>query len=311
MASLRLSFVGDPVVSLNGEAIQLKPRKVLALLAILGITLDRHSRDALVELLFPKLGRDRARAGFRQCLSVLRRSLGGDWISTEGDAVWLDARRGLWVDVQEVRKLERAETREALEQGERFFRGGFLSGFFLKDSVEFELWQRDLEESLRSTHAGILEKLIALYLNAHEHHKATDCARRLLTIDPVHEAGHRALMTCYALSGKRTEALRQYEHCRDLLKDEVGATPDDETEKLRARIASGELGLRGQGARPDPDSVTPTSNLRPSPTTFIGREPELNAVVEALLRPGTRLLTITGAAGTGKNPARSRGGPAE
>lgn len=42
------------------------------------------------------------------------------------------------------------------------------------------------------------------------------------------------------------------------------------------------------------------NNLPLQPTAFIGRERELEAVVELMQRPETRLLTLTGAGGTGK-----------
>ncbi len=94
-------------MTLDDNAVQLRPRKVLALLAYLAVTLHRHTRDALADLLYPRQGRSRARAGIRQCLSILRGSLGREWIRTEGEAVRLDAGGALWVDVAEVRSPSR------------------------------------------------------------------------------------------------------------------------------------------------------------------------------------------------------------
>jgi predicted ATPase/DNA-binding SARP family transcriptional activator len=275
-----------------------KPRKVLALLAYLAVEPGRHSRDALADLLFPELGRDRARAGVRQCLSTLRRALGGDWVGSDADAVWLEPGEGLWVDAREVTARGATRPRERLEGLDRLFRGDFLAGFFVRDAAEFESWQRSVEEALRREHARILLDLASSHLRSSAPAEATECAQRLLAIDPLNEAGHRALMESYALLGRRSEALQQFERCRGLLEAEVGAQPDGQTEALRARIARGEIRPPGAGA--EPDRRAPGHNLPPPPTVFVGRLAEVEAVVDTLARADVRLLTITGPGGTGK-----------
>jgi DNA-binding SARP family transcriptional activator len=69
---LALSFLGAPLVELNGSQIHLKRRKVLALLAYLAITGRRHTKDALAETFYPERTRERAYSGIRQTLSILR-----------------------------------------------------------------------------------------------------------------------------------------------------------------------------------------------------------------------------------------------
>lgn len=51
---------------------------------------------------------------------------------------------------------------------------------------------------------------------------------------------------------------------------------------------------------PDPHPSSPPHNLPPQATSFIGREAEVTAVCQQLAQPPTRLLTLTGAGGTGK-----------
>jgi len=249
-------------------------------------------------LLFPRLGRDRARAGIRQCLSLLRRALGNDFIRSDGEAVWLETGRSVWIDALEASR--QGKTREGLERAERLFRGEFLAGFFLRDAPGFDAWQRSREESIRADHVGILRDLAEIHLEAREPEEAVDCARRWLELDPTDEAGHRALMQSYALGGSRAEALRQYERCRQILSTELGAVPDGETEKLRDRIAQGELARRAAGPAALREPEAPPNNLQAPSTAFIGRESELKEVAEFLGGREVRRLTITGSAGTGK-----------
>jgi DNA-binding SARP family transcriptional activator len=54
------------------------------------------------------------------------------------------------------------------------------------------------------------------------------------------ETAHRELMRCYARSGERGLALRQYQILRTFLDDELGAPPDSETTALYERLRQGE-----------------------------------------------------------------------
>src|SRR6185295_13227548 len=64
-------------------------------------------------------------------------------------------------------------------------------------------------------------------------------ATRLLSIEPLREDIHRALMRAYAAQGRINLALRQYENCRGALQRELHLQPEPETrhlhEMLRAR----------------------------------------------------------------------------
>jgi DNA-binding SARP family transcriptional activator len=54
------------------------------------------------------------------------------------------------------------------------------------------------------------------------------------------ESAHRELMRCYAASGERGAALRQFRTMTGLLREELGAAPTEETVHLIARIRRGE-----------------------------------------------------------------------
>jgi len=206
---LRLSVLGEPVVSVNGAAMRLKPRKVLALLAFLAVTGSRHSRDFLAEMLFPRLGRERARAGIRQGLTVLRSGVGSELICSDGDMVWLNHESDMWIDLREAARPVQA--REDAERVDQLFRGEFLRGFRLPDAPAFDDWQRSQEESARALHVTVLKKLVESCREANEHDTAIHYGRRWLSFDPTDEAGHRSLMESYAAAGRRAEAFRQYE----------------------------------------------------------------------------------------------------
>jgi DNA-binding SARP family transcriptional activator len=57
-------------------------------------------------------------------------------------------------------------------------------------------------------------------------------AEEAVAAEPFRETGYRRLMQLLRDQGNRAEALRVYERCRRLLRDELGVSPSSETEAL-------------------------------------------------------------------------------
>ena len=60
-----------------------------------------------------------------------------------------------------------------------------------------------------------------------------------MAVDPTHEEAHVGLMRLYALSGRRREALGQYERLREVLSGEFGAQPEAASIRLQGEIWAG------------------------------------------------------------------------
>ena len=52
---------------------------------------------------------------------------------------------------------------------------------------------------------------------------------RILTENRCDETAYRQLMQAYAAQGRRSEALRQFQHCKQILHEELGISPTPET----------------------------------------------------------------------------------
>ena len=69
----------------------------------------------------------------------------------------------------------------------------------------------------------------------------------ILELEPFRETAYRRLMCLHTGMGNRAEALRVFERCRTLLRDELGASPAPQTEALFLEIlrtgTPGEPGL--------------------------------------------------------------------
>ncbi len=155
MGRLTISLLGPPRIEVDGEPLSVDTRKAVALLAHLAVTGERESRDSLAALFWPEHDTQHARAALRRTLSALGKGLGGEFLDVERSAVAL-ASADVWLDVSEFRRLLE-ESREA--EAVALYRGDFLSGFGLRDSIEFDDWQFFEAETLKREYAGALERL--------------------------------------------------------------------------------------------------------------------------------------------------------
>lgn len=85
---------------------------------------------------------------------------------------------------------------------------------------------------------------LVVHHGAHgEHQKVTRYGELALAIEPLREDVHRHLMTAYAAAGRDDLVERQFERCRRVLLDELGADPLPETVAVYSRLRSGERGV--------------------------------------------------------------------
>jgi len=314
MPRFTLTLFGPPHLDRDGEAVHLRSRKCLALLAYLTVTGRTHRRGSLASLLWPESDAQRAMNSLRNTLSLVRRALDGAWLVVDRETAALDGSQRKSVDVARFRDLlaQRLahghdmrqtcpECLPLLGEAVGLYQGGFMAGFTLRDAPEFDEWQAVEGEALQQELAGALERLVEGYASQGDMERAMAHAQRWVGLDPLEEGAHRALMRLYARSGRQSAALRQYESCESVLREQLGVSPGGETRDLYQAIRGGRMPQ--VQARPVAVAVAPARprhNLPVQPTPFVGREDELDEIAQRLADPGCRLLTVVGPGGMGK-----------
>ena len=95
-----------------------------------------------------------------------------------------------------------------------------------------ETWVVSEREWLTQTYVDTLLKLASLNFKNEQHTAALEHCQRALTEDICLEAAHRLTMQIHAAMGNRAAVSRQYERCRQVLQDEIGAEPSAQTKDL-------------------------------------------------------------------------------
>jgi LuxR family transcriptional regulator, maltose regulon positive regulatory protein len=259
MKNCKLFWLGLPIIEYDNAAIHMETRKATALLAFLGLSETPRSRERLATFFWPDFDQTHALANLRRTLFSIKQLLGQEILISGHDHVGINPDSSVWQDVNEfhllletVKKHQHneiskcAECINNLEKVISLYRGDFLEGLNLRDCPDFDDWQYIERESFLADLASSLKRLAYAYSINREWEKAIQVARRWLNLDPLNEDANRMLIQIFALAGRRSAALRQYEEYVQLLRDELGQAPDNETIELVQKIQTGETGTCGQ-----------------------------------------------------------------
>jgi predicted ATPase/DNA-binding SARP family transcriptional activator len=306
-------FGGLQAESADRVVARFPTRKTGALLAYLAYFPHRsHSREALIDLLWPESAPQAARQSLSQSLHVLR-----DLLECLGEPPVLLVERAsvrlnsaaVTTDVAAFEAALQAAARvpssveraQYLTEAVELCRGPLLAGYS-------EVWILGEQERLAELYFQALGQLTPLLEAAGERERALEHARRGISMDPLREEGHHEVIRLLLASGEAGAALRQYRQLERLLERELRTTPSPATRALARRLPAcadeGEpVAARDQApcgvemVAAGEDSV----GWLPQPITrFFGRTAECARLAEILRAPGTRLVTLTGPGGSGK-----------
>jgi predicted ATPase/DNA-binding SARP family transcriptional activator len=308
--ALAFQLLGPPQLILENVPVNVNRRSIVALLAYLAVNDSgqakrTYTREALSALLWPDYNQVKAFTNLRHTLWEIQKYFGSGWLITDRETVGLHPDAKLWVDVHRfesllVEGLQQSDVSMRIvrvAEGVKLYRHHFLAGFNLKNAPTFEEWSLAKADDLRNKHTEALTLLAEDYFLLGEAESALQYARRLVTLDPLNESGHRLLMQIYSQVGQHNAALKQYQTFEQTLRKELNIDPQPETHALYKQIRKGEAKWSRPGIKKE--SVIPRNNLPHRLTTFIGREQEQTEIIRLITK--NRLVTLVGAGGVGKS----------
>ncbi|MFJ8591981.1 BTAD domain-containing putative transcriptional regulator [Streptomyces sp. NPDC093598] len=124
--------------------------------------------------------------------------------------------------------------------------------------------------------------------------------RELTALHPYDEPLHALLIQALRDTGRAADALAAYETARRCLAEGLGTDPGPRLRALHTEL----LDSVPEGGKPPPAPPErermrmPPGSIRPRLTSFVGREPEIDAIRSEMHR--ARLVTLTGPGGSGK-----------
>lgn len=236
--AVQLVLLGQFAVMHAAARLELPPsvQRVLVLVALH----DRPLRRAYVAgSLWPETSEERAHASLRSALWRLGRT---GHVLVEGSSGCLRLGDGVAVDLLEAEALARAALAGTTDDAAAvapLARAGELLPDWYEDWVTLE---RERHRQLRLRALDALSERLA---TAGRFTEALDAGLASVAGDPLRESAHRALVRTHLAEGNVADAVRQYELCRRLLREQLGLEPS----RLMQELVGGLRPLRLAVAR--------------------------------------------------------------
>lgn len=248
-ARLRVHAMGPFRLILDGQPVPLERFQRLKALTLLRFLVAHRghpvSREALMEVLWPGSEPSRAGANLRVVVHALRRGLEPDlgkgmkssFVVSDDGLVYLEPSARVWVDAEEFDRKARLGSKlssdgrneEALavyRDAASLYQGDYLENEPYSDWCLFE------RERLREVYLGVMRQMASILAARGDLERAIEACQSALALDRGREEVHREMMRLLWRAGRRREALRQYEACRQTLRQELGVGPARETVAL-------------------------------------------------------------------------------
>ncbi|WP_435746544.1 AfsR/SARP family transcriptional regulator [Nocardioides sp. SYSU DS0663] len=225
--ALRLSLLGGFALHFGSDELSLaRPaQRLVAQLAVIHRR-ARAPRGSLAERMWADKEPERAAASLRTVLWRLPRPRGRTLVQCTSTAVRLgpDVHVDLWESEEAAGALARGEGNGAL------VRPGVWRTDLLPDWHEDWL---DIErETYRQLRLHALERCAEALREQGRYAEALAAALEAVRAEPLRESAHRRVVEVHLAEGNHAEALRQYEHYRRLLADELGLSPSPVIRRL-------------------------------------------------------------------------------
>ncbi|MCB0055281.1 MAG: winged helix-turn-helix domain-containing protein, partial [Caldilinea sp.] len=232
----------------QGERLNLAPG-VQALFAYLLLQSRPVPRDVLLEVFWGERPPARARNSLNTAIWRLRQALEPDGIapqtyllSNSTGEVGFNWESQHWVDVEcfsrQTHRLLRKPAQEfgpadaaQIEECLALYRGELLESLY-------DDWALRERERYRTIHLNCLARLMEYHAGRRSFEQSITYGQEILRHDPLREDVHRCLMRFYLENGQRALAQRQYHRCCELLEQEMGVPPLEETQVLYQQLAA-------------------------------------------------------------------------
>lgn len=238
----RIRLFGPLHIEEDGTEIRNPGGRARSLLAYLLIYSDRaHTREQVMDALWPELDPDRARRSLSDSLYRLRETPAGTLVLSEGEELAIAPQAYLWVDLWEFTRAALLDAPADLDRALSLAVAPILPEIY-------DDWILARRAAVQEQRATLLRKRALLAEQQSDLHLAHALYQQMVEDDSLDEDAWRGHIRTLARMGHLRDALDVYQRLEQVLNDELGAPPESETSQLVAQIRREFDAQRAKGA---------------------------------------------------------------
>jgi DNA-binding SARP family transcriptional activator len=201
-----------------------------------------HHRERLAALFWGDYSTEKARKYLRNALWRLRQTLqsvgipNNEYLMISDDSVSFINSSPYWIDVEvfEETIIKNQETSIDQMTADHATHLESAVDLYIGDLLEtvYEDWCLYDRERLRMLYLSTLNKLMVFHGNHGAYEKGLSYGEKILILDNTREKVHRQMMWLHWMAGDRNAAIAQFQRCRQILREELGIRPLNETRQV-------------------------------------------------------------------------------
>lgn len=278
MNKIFVTLMGAPIVLLDNKNIHFPYRKLAGFFFYLCLK-KSITREEAVSIFWADQDEKSARKNLRDVIYKIKKLLGDEAITTVGNTIISLNSEKVNVDTDHIHADNIVEK----------FTGEFLHYFFIKDCLEFDTWCSGMQNYYKELYLSELYKHLCLTSQQKEMSKINHYTNMLIQNSIYDERMYREIMRIYSDNGFYNLAIKLFYELKELLDDDLGELPDQETQSLLSDV----LALK----------EIQSNNKSPSDEYFFGRNEErlqVHTSLNEFLAEGSASIIVSGEAGVGK-----------
>lgn len=210
---LVVRFLGTPEIFKDGEEVFFSYNKVNALVYYI-LVRGTVMRDELSGILWADKPDAVARKNLRNAIYEAKKILGADTFISPRKAI---IKVNPAVEVEIDSKIFEADPVGQLD----LYKGEFLQGFFIKDSVEYEDWYLAERSRLKNLYMDAIAEKLKTAVDEKDYNTIERHGQLLIAQNPYDENVYSIVLRAYCEQGKMQQAMELYEEMKELFQGDM------------------------------------------------------------------------------------------